>query len=194
MAGLLDKVKIPEDRFELRLSGSGGQGMILAAVILGEAIGTHDNRNVTQSQSYGPEARGGACSANVVISEEKVAYPTVSRPDVLVLMSQEAYHTYKKDLREGIQVLYDSDLVQVEPGLPGHWVACPAMKLAEETGKKVVANIVMLGFFASVTGMLPKDAVKEAVLTSVPAHTKDLNAKAFDAGYEAGLKVKGKGG
>jgi len=181
-------------RTEVRLAGFGGQGIVLAGYVLGKAAAIFGGKEATMTQSYGPEARGGACAANVVISDAKVAYPSVSRPDVLVLMSQESYHTYKGDLRPGVKVLYDGDIVKVEPGMPGDWIACPAMRLAEETGKKVVANIVMLGFLAAVTGLLSRDVVKDAVLTSVPAHTKDLNEKAFEAGYDCGLRAVGKGG
>jgi len=181
-------------RTEVRLAGFGGQGIVLAGYVLGKAAAIFGGKEATLTQSYGPEARGGACAANVVISDAKVAYPSVSRPDVLVLMSQESYHTYKGDIRAGVKILYDNDLVQVEPGMPGEWIACPAMKLAEQAGKKIVANIVMLGFLAAVTGMLPGDAVKDAVLSSVPSHTKELNEKAFAAGYEYGLRAVGKGG
>jgi 2-oxoglutarate ferredoxin oxidoreductase subunit gamma len=181
-------------RTEVRLAGFGGQGIVLAGYILGKAAAIYADKEATMTQSYGPEARGGACASNVVISEGPVAYPSVSRPDVLVLMSQESYHAYKGDLRPGVQVLYDPDLVKVEPGVPGTWVACPAMTLADGLGRKIVANIVMLGFLAAVTEMLPKDAMKEAILSSVPAHTREVNEKAFQTGYDHGLRAKGKGG
>lgn len=181
-------------RTEVRLAGFGGQGIVLSGYILGKAAAIYADKDATMMQSYGPEARGGACAANIVISDKPVAYPSVTKPDVLVLMSQESYYTYEGDLRPGVQVLYDPDLVQVEPGAPGTWLACPAMKLAEGLGRKIVANIVMLGFFAAVTEMLPKDAVTEAILSSVPAHTRELNEKAFQTGYDCGLRAKGKGG
>jgi 2-oxoglutarate ferredoxin oxidoreductase subunit gamma len=181
-------------RTEVRLAGFGGQGIVLSGYILGKAAAIYADKDATMTQSYGPEARGGACASNVVISDAKVAYPSVTKPDVLVLMSQESYHTYKGDIRAGVKILYDNDLVQVDPGMPGEWIACPAMKLAEQAGKKIVANIVMLGFLAAVTSMLPREAVKDAVLSSVPSHTKELNEKAFAAGYEHGLRAVGKGG
>jgi len=181
-------------RTEVRLAGFGGQGIVLAGYVLGKAAAIYGGKDATMTQSYGPEARGGACASNVVISDAKVAYPSVSKPDVLILMSQEAYHTYKADIRKGVKVLYDNDLVKVEADMPGEWIACPAMKLAEQAGKKIVANIVMLGFLAAVTGMLPRDVVRDSILSSVPAHTKELNEKAFTAGYEYGASAVGKGG
>lgn len=181
-------------RTEVRLAGFGGQGIVLSGYILGKAAAIYAGKDATMTQSYGPEARGGACASNVVISDGPVAYPSVTKPDVLVLMSQESYHAYEADLRPGIRVLYDPDLVKADPGAAGEWVPCPAMKLAEGLGRKIVANIVMLGFFAAVTGMLPEDAVKEAILSSVPPHTRELNEKAFRTGYDEGLRAKGKGG
>ena len=181
-------------RQEIRLSGFGGQGIILSGYILGKAASIFDVKSAVMTQSYGPEARGGACTSNVVIEDKTIAYPDVSHPNVLVLLSQEAYNTYKSNIREGVQVIYDEDLVKLDPGLKADLVPVPAMRLAEELGRKIVANIVVLGFLTAVTGVLAPKAVKQAVLSSVPAHTKELNEKAFDRGYEHGLKVRGKGG
>jgi len=181
-------------RTEIRLAGFGGQGIVLGGYILGKAASIFDTKSATMTQSYGPEARGGACTSNVVIEDTRIAYPSVTRPDLLVLMSQEAYHTYVSNFREGARVLYDEDLVHVEPGLPGEFIPVPAMRIAEELGRKIVANIVMLGFLTGATDRLSREAVKQAVLTTVPSHTRELNEKAFDRGYEKGLEVRGKGG
>lgn len=181
-------------RTEIRLAGFGGQGIVLGGYVLGKAASIYGEKDAAMTQSYGPEARGGACTSNVVVEDGRIAYPAVTHPDILVLMSQEAYHTYKPDIREGVRVLYDADLVQVEEGLPGEMMPVPAMRIADELGRKIVSNIVMLGFLTAATGVLTPEAVKEAVLTSVPAHTRELNEKAFDRGHEEGQKVRGKGG
>jgi len=181
-------------RTEIRLAGFGGQGIVLGGYILGKAASIFEMKHATMTQSYGPEARGGACTSNVVIEDERIAYPAVTHPDILVLMSQEAYHTYEANIREGVRVLYDPDLVQIEAGLPGELTPVPAMRIADELGRKIVANIVMLGFLAAATGALDPEAVKKAVLSTVPAHTRELNEKAFDRGYAEGLKARGKGG
>jgi len=180
-------------RTEIRLAGFGGQGIILAGYVLGKAASLFAGKNATMTQSYGPEARGGACASNVVIEDERISYPAATHPDIVVLMSQEAYDVYKPDIRENTRVVYDEDLVKLESGLPGERIPVPAMRLAGDLGRKVVANIVMLGFLTGATGVLSKEAVKQAVLSSVPAHTKDLNDKAFECGYERGLQARGKG-
>ena len=181
-------------RTEVRLSGFGGQGIVLAGYVLGKAACLFAGKEAVMTQSYGPEARGGACTSNVVIEDGRISYPAVTHAGILVLMSQEAYTTYKKEIRAGATVLYDPDLVTLDPGLPGVHLAVPAMRLAGELGKKIVANIVMLGFLAAATKLLPEEAVKQSVLTSVPAPTRELNEKAFRAGFEHGLQVHGKGG
>ncbi len=181
-------------RTEIRLAGFGGQGIVLGGYILGKAASIFDRKYATMTQNYGPEARGGACTSNVVVEDGPIAYPTVTEPDILVLMSQEAYTTYKPNVQKGVQVVYDEDLVKVDEGLPGEMIPVPAMRLAEELGRKIVANIVILGFLAAVTGVLSPEAMKQSVLSTVPAHTRDLNEKAFHLGYEEGLRVRGKGG
>jgi len=180
-------------RTEVRLSGFGGQGIVLSGYILGKAASLFAGKAATMTQSYGPEARGGACTSNVVIDDERVSYPAVTHPDILVLMSQEAFHTYRGGFQKGVKVLYDKDLVKLEEGLQGEHIPVPASQVADQLGKKIVANIVMLGFLAAASGVLPKEAVKEAVASSVPAHTRELNEKAFERGFEEGLKTRGKG-
>ncbi len=180
-------------RTEVRLSGFGGQGIILAGNILGKAVALWEGKNAVFTQSYGPEARGGACSADVVISTEPIYYPKVSTPDVLVFMSEEAKNTYCDLLGPDCTVIIDQDLVTAK-GLDGR--ACrlflvPATRMAEALGKKMVANIVMLGFLAAVTDLVGYEALKKAVLSSVPKGTEDLNATAYDNGYRYGKAAKG---
>ena len=176
-------------REEIRLAGFGGQGIVLSGYILGKAAAIFSDKNATMTQSYGPEARGGACAANVVIEDEMVSHPGITSPDILVFMSQEAYNTYKGDIKKGVKVLYDEDLVKVDKGLKADFFSIPSLRIAEELGKKIVANIVMLGFFTAVTKMFKKTAMKEAILSSVPSHTKDLNERAFERGYQYGKEL-----
>jgi 2-oxoglutarate ferredoxin oxidoreductase subunit gamma len=180
-------------RTEFRLSGFGGQGIVLGGYILGKAASIHSQgMDAAMTQSYGPEARGGACTSNVVVEDGPLAYPAVTEPDILILMSQEAYTTHQKHIRAGVKVLYDEDLVMVHEDIAGERIPVPALRIAQdELGRRIVANIVMLGFLAATSEVLSVQSMKEAVLSSVPAHTKELNEKAFDRGYEEGLKAKG---
>jgi 2-oxoglutarate ferredoxin oxidoreductase subunit gamma len=170
----------------IRIAGFGGQGMILSGYILGKAAAIYDNKSATQVQSYGPESRGGACSSQVVISDGDIDTPFVNYPDILVTMSQEAYDTYESSLNKGL-LLIDEDLVKpLGPPAGIELKAIPATRLAEELGNKVVANVVMLGFFTAVTNVVSVEAMKEAVSSSVRERFVKLNLKAFDRGYEYG--------
>jgi 2-oxoglutarate ferredoxin oxidoreductase subunit gamma len=176
-------------RTEIRLTGFGGQGIILSGYIIGKAAAIHDKKQATFTQSYGPESRGGACSAQVIISDEPVSYPHLINPSILVVMSQEAYNKYAPTLRDGVLLIVDQDLVEMGD-LPGDvkLLSVPATCLAEELGRKIVANIVMLGFFAAVTDVISVEAMREAVRTSVPKGTEELNLRAFEKGYEYGQR------
>ncbi len=176
---------------EIRLAGFGGQGIVLAGHILGKAAAIFEQLQAVFTQSYGPEARGGACSADVIISRDAVHYPRVSRPAVLVLMSEEAKNTYGRQIAEGATVLIDEDLVRLE-ALPENCTLykIPATRLAEKLGRSIVANIVMLGFLTAVTGVVSYEAMKQALFDSIPAGTEELNLKAFEKGYEYGKKQK----
>lgn len=178
-------------RTEVRLTGFGGQGIILAAYILGKAAALYDRKHATFTQSYGPESRGGACAAQVVISDEPVQYPHLIDPSVVVIMSQEAYNKYASTLRAGNKVLVDEDLVILGDLPEGVRVyAIPSTRIAEgEFGRKMVANIVMLGFLAAVAGVVTEDSMRQAVRESVPKGTEDLNLKAFQAGLDHGKKL-----
>jgi len=182
------------ERMEVRLSGFGGQGIILAGNILGKAAALWEGKNAVFTQSYGPEARGGACSADVVISSKAIHYPKVGTPRVLVFMSEEAKNTYGDLAGPGCTVIVDQDLVTLD-GLEGRAAVLytvPATRMAEQLGKKMVANIVMLGYLAAVTGLVSYEALKQAVVSSVPKGTEELNATAFDNGYRYGKEGKGR--
>jgi 2-oxoglutarate ferredoxin oxidoreductase subunit gamma len=174
---------------ELRIAGFGGQGVILSAIIIGKAASIHRGAYATMTQNFGPEARGGACSAQLLLSGEPILYPYVTQPDIMVVMSQEAYTRFVPELREGGILIVEQDLVRVTD-LPRQTkvYSCPATRLAEELGKRMVLNSVMVGFFTAVTQLLEPDAIRKAVADSVPASFCDLNLKAFEKGYEYGMK------
>jgi 2-oxoglutarate ferredoxin oxidoreductase subunit gamma len=172
---------------EIRIAGFGGQGVILSAIVVGKAVSIYQGGHATMTQNFGPESRGGACSAQVVLSDSPILYPYVTRPDVLVAMSQEAYTRFVPELKPGGILLVEQDLVRLA-GLPEgirvHGV--PATRLAEELGRKMVLNIVMVGFFASVTGLVDEQALRSAVEDSVPPAFRELNLRAFQKGFEYG--------
>jgi 2-oxoglutarate ferredoxin oxidoreductase subunit gamma len=173
---------------EIRVAGFGGQGVILSAMIIGRAASIYENGFATLTQSFGPEARGGASSAQVILSDTPVLYPYVTRPDVLVVMSQEAYSKFAAELKDTGLLIVEEDLVRLS-GLKSSTrvYGVPATRLAEELGKRMVLNVVMVGFFAAVTGLLTPDSLRKAVADSVPPATRELNLRAFDKGYEYGL-------
>ena len=175
-------------RHEVRLCGRGGQGIILAGHITGQAAAIFEHKNATFIQDYGPEARGGACRADVVISDERVLYPYIIAPSVLVAMSQEAYNKYCPKNREDTLVIIDKDLVKPETTKGKKLLALPAVRIAEELGKVAVANAVMLGFFTAVTDIVSVEAMRESISVSMPKDTVELNMMAFERGYAYGLE------
>jgi 2-oxoglutarate ferredoxin oxidoreductase subunit gamma len=178
-------------RVEVKIGGFGGQGVILSGIILGRAAALHDGKDATLTQSFGPEARGGACSAQVVISRERNLYPCVTRPDVLVVMSQPAYDKFIVDMNPGGLVLYEENLVKPRDESKNlKTFGIPATKIAEGMGRKMVLNIVMLGFFTALSGMVAVEAVENAVAESVPRGTQKLNQDAFRRGYNYGMELK----
>ena len=174
------------DRTEIRLSGSGGQGMVLAAIILAEAAAIYDGKNATQSQSYGPEARGGSSKSDVVISNGDILYPKATDVDVLLAMTQESFDKYYSDLRPDGLLIIDQEGVQDLPTSKGKVVGLPIVRLAKETvGKKVVANIIALGALVELTGVVSEEAIRKAVLARVPKGTEELNTRALEVGMKA---------
>lgn len=179
-------------RKEIRFGGFGGQGIISAGNITGKAASIFEDKDAVLIQSYGPEARGGACSADVVIEDEKIDYPQITSPEVLVLMSQEAYEKYGDEIQDGGVMLLEEDLVEAEePPDRVRQYTVPATKIAEDLGGKIVANVVMLGVLVTVTSAINWEEMKEAVLSSVPEGTEDLNEKAFQSGLEYGKEITG---
>ena len=176
---------------ELRIAGFGGQGVILSAVVLGKAASIYENGFATMTQNFGPEARGGACSAQLVISDSPVLYPYVTRPDIMVIMSQEAYNRFASELRPGGVLIIEEDLVRVSD-LKGDLkvYSVPATRFAEELGKRMVLNSILVGFFTAVTKLLSADSVRKAVADSVPSASRELNLKAFDRGLAYGNSME----
>ena len=171
------------NRHEIRLCGYGGQGIILAGYIIGQAAAIYDGKNSVFIQDYGPEARGGACRADVIISDEPVLYPYIDAPSILVAMSQAAYDKYFPGKRGDTLVIIDHDLVTPEKTNGNRLLTMPARQIAEELGRIAVANVAMLGFLTAATDILSTDAMKRSVLASVPRNTEELNLNAFEQGY-----------
>jgi 2-oxoglutarate ferredoxin oxidoreductase subunit gamma len=171
------------ERFEIRLAGSGGQGLILAGIILAEAAGVFDGKFVCQTQSYGPEARGGASKAEVVISDAAIDYPKAIQPDVLLALNQKSLEAFSSDLKLGGLLLVDADLVKEAPAI--RVLALPFTRIARELGRAMAANIVALGALAQLTGAVSLESLTAAVLARVPKGTEDLNRRALAAGVAA---------
>jgi len=170
---------------EIRIAGFGGQGVILAATVIGKAACIFDGWYATMTQSFGPEARGGVCSAQVILSDRPILYPYVTRPDVLVVMSQEAHTRFSPELKEGSVLIVEQDLVrgaELQRGL--RLFSVPATRLAGELGNRVVLNTVMVGFFGAITSLLDLESLRKAIADSVPASLLELNLRAFNKGFE----------
>jgi 2-oxoglutarate ferredoxin oxidoreductase subunit gamma len=173
---------------EIRIAGFGGQGVILSAIVLGKATSIVQGAFATMTQNFGPEARGGACSAQLILSDSPILYPYVTRPDILVVMSQEAYVRFVPELKDGGILIVEQDLVRVSDLGRGIQVyGVPATRIAEALGKRIVLNSVMVGFFTALTNLLDPDAVGKAVADSVPTSFRELNLKAFEKGLEYGI-------
>jgi 2-oxoglutarate ferredoxin oxidoreductase subunit gamma len=170
---------------EIRIAGFGGQGVILAAAVIGKATAIFEGGHATMTQSFGPEARGGSSSAQVILSDEPILYPYITRPDILVVMSQEAYTRFAPELKPGGILITEQELVRIDQYPAG----VRATRLAEELGRKVVLNIVMVGFYGAVTKLVDPDSLRKAVADSVPPAMQKLNLDAFDRGFAYGSEL-----
>lgn len=176
--------------YEIRLSGSGGQGMMLAGSFLSEAAGLYDDKFVVQTRSYGPESRGGASRSEVIVSDEPIDYPEVTQPDLVLAMAQEACDKYHSDMKPGSILVIDSDFVRTTPDLDIKIYSVPVTRIArEEVGKEITANVVALGVLAAIVDWVSKDAIKKIILQRAPKGTEGLNEKAFEAGYSEAKKL-----
>ena len=173
-------------RYEIRLAGLGGQGLVLAGVILAEAASIYENKNAVQSQSYGPESRGGASKSEVIISEDEIDYPKATHIDLLLCLTDAAAEKYLKDCPDTALVLADSDLVPSDIPAKFRSVKAPITRLARETvGKEFVTNIVALGLIRELTDIVGVESLEKAVLGRVPKGTEELNKKALEVGRGA---------
>ena len=177
-------------RTEIRIGGFGGQGVIMAGIILGKAAALFDENEAVQTQSYGPEARGGASKCEVIISDEEIDFPKVQHPDILVAMSNEALIKYIVDLKENGTLIVDpgtTDISDVQDFINENNITvyeAPATQTAvDDIGLKIVANIVMVGAIVKVTKVISKEAAIKSIESSVPKGTEEKNIKAFEAGY-----------
>jgi len=177
-------------RIEIRFAGFGGQGIIKSGIMTAMAACIYSGRHAVQTQSYGPESRGGACKSEVVISDDEIDFPKVTEPDILVAMSQHAYNEYVESVKKGGIIILDPDMIPNEKKVEGVKVfRVPATKMAEELGRKIVANVVMLGAFAAITGIVDREAFRESIKVNVPKGTEELNLKAFEKGYQYGKNL-----
>jgi 2-oxoglutarate ferredoxin oxidoreductase subunit gamma len=172
-------------RTEIRIAGTGGMGVVLAGVIVGEAAVVHGGLNAVQSQSYGSEARGTAAKSEIIVSDESIRYPKVRKADYSVLMSQKALEMYLKDAREDGVLIVDPDLVRVDD-IEGAYeiVKVPAMKIADSLGLRLISNMVMLGALVKKSGLFDLEVLEKAVADVVPEKTLDLNLQAIRAGAD----------
>lgn len=176
-------------RWEIRLSGTGGQGLILAGLILAEAAAIYDDKNALQSQSYGPQARGGLSKSELIISDEDIDFPKVQSPDILLAMSQESADHYSTDLRKDAIVVVDSQYVDRLPtkstcAVPITEIACRA------TGQNITASMTALGIITGLTEVVSHDALLKAVADRAPKGTAEMNCKAVEAGFAAAAECR----
>jgi 2-oxoglutarate ferredoxin oxidoreductase subunit gamma len=172
---------------EIKIGGFGGQGVILSGYIIGRAATIYDEKHSTMIQAFGPEARGSACSVQLIVSSDEIDYPYLTQPEILVVMSQEAYSKFSPELAPGGLLITESELVSAHNLRKDvRHLSIPATRIAEELGKRMVLNIVMMGFLTAVAGLVSPEAMRKAVLASVPKGTEEMNLKAFEKGYEYG--------
>jgi 2-oxoglutarate ferredoxin oxidoreductase subunit gamma len=173
---------------EIIVTGFGGQGIIMAGRILGMSASLGDHKESTLVQAYGPESRGGACNAQVIISDVPIHYPYVNNPQILVAMSQAGYDKFAAALAPNAVLLVDQDLVNPEKVPCAHF-AIPATRMAENLGNKMMANIIMLGFCTAITEAVSSEAAHATIVQSVPKGTEERNIEAFNKGFDYGLST-----
>jgi 2-oxoglutarate ferredoxin oxidoreductase subunit gamma len=176
---------------EIKIAGFGGQGVIMAGIVIGKAASIFNDYHATMIQSFGPEARGSACSAQVIVDRTPIAYPYVEKSSILVALNQEAYKLFAPSLRKDGILIYEKDMVTPDPSLSNgvRLYGVQATRIAEELGRVIVQNVVMVGFFAAVTGLLSYDSMADAVRDSIPPGTEGLNLEALKRGYDSGCAL-----
>jgi len=187
-------VEFAVDRYRIIFSGSGGQGVITASIFLAEAAVLHEGLNAVQAQSYGPEARGGATRADVIISERPIRFPKVNQPNILVSLTQRAYNQFSRTIRPGALLLTDSHFVETEHKVDARQVSLGMYKaVMEEIGKPVVFNICMLGALLELTGVVKEGSLLKVLEARIPEGFREMNKKAFDLGQKLARKYQGPG-
>jgi len=171
-----------EGRMQVRFGGFGGQGIVLAGRLLGKAASLYDGKEAVFTQAYGPEARGGASRADVIIADEPVDYPYVTQPDVLAVLFQEAYIKFSGDLPPGALLIVEEDMVTPAAGTSAFGL--PAVRIAEKLGNRIAANVVVLGALVAQTGVVSPASVQAAIRDTLKPSSVDLNLEAFTAGFE----------
>jgi 2-oxoglutarate ferredoxin oxidoreductase subunit gamma len=179
-------------KHDIRICGLGGQGVIMAGMIIGKAASIFEDRFATLVQSFGPEARGSECSAQVMVADDEIAFPYIRHSDIFVALSQSAYDKFVEEMKEGAMLVHESELVKPDARMPKGVKAfgIPATRIADEEFKRrIVFNMIMIGFIAGATKVVGMDAVRKAVADSVPEGTETLNLKAFDRGYQFAIET-----
>jgi 2-oxoglutarate ferredoxin oxidoreductase subunit gamma len=177
-------------RREIRISGQGGQGVITLGLIFGRASSLYDNKNVIMTEAYGPEQTGGFAQTDLIISDEEIEYPMVNSPDILVVLSKEGWEMNGKKIKKDGKIIYEDFMVNPSASSNEKY-GIPALNKANEMGKKVVMNVIMMGALQEITNLVSKEALEKALLERVPKGTEELNLQALKAGYEL---ARGKGG
>ncbi|MDD5313029.1 MAG: 2-oxoacid:acceptor oxidoreductase family protein [Dehalococcoidia bacterium] len=170
-------------KVEIRIAGFGGQGVVLLGNIMGKAASIYHKKFAALTQSYGPESRGGSCRAELIINETPIDYPYIADPGIQVILSQEAYAEFGRKSPKDTLLFVDSELVKIDDPPAARLITIPASRLAQEMGRPVVANIIMLGFLAAHSNILPREALEKSIKDFIPAGTESFNMKAFELGY-----------
>lgn len=178
-------------KVEIRLAGFGGQGIVLLGNIIGKAASIYNGSFAALTQSYGPESRGGSCRAELIISDQPIEYPYIVNPEIQVALSQEAYSEFGSKSADGTLLIVDSELVNISNPPQARLLSIPASRLAQEMGRPVVANIIVLGFLAKNSDVVSTEALKRAVKDFIPPGTEDFNMKAFEMGYNYSAQENG---
>lgn len=175
-------------RKEIRIAGFGGQGTVLAGYLLGKAFSLYQGLEAVMTQSYGPEARGGASSSNIVVADREIAFPFVQQADILITLSQEAYSRFREETKPGAIIMLDTSLVNPDPG--DNTLGLPATEIAEQLGNRIVANVVMLGFLVGKQDWISQEALDKAIKTTLKEKTIELNLKAFAEGTKRAASLE----
>ncbi|MBN2719319.1 MAG: 2-oxoacid:acceptor oxidoreductase family protein [Deltaproteobacteria bacterium] len=175
------------NKVDIRICGMGGQGVIMSGLVIGKAASIYEDKWSTMIQSFGPEARGSTCAAQVMINDTQIGYPYIKRSDIFLVFSQAGYEKYVDELKENAILIYENELITLDDRVPSGVKSCgiPATRIAhEQIGKVITFNMVMLGYFARRTNVVDVEAIKKSIVDSVPSGTDQINLKAFQAGYD----------